>query len=72
MLAPIHTDDGCTGNWIIEGSDEERIIRCSGCGALAVASLEHRVEAVDENICGHMLRRLADDGATILAVERGL
>jgi hypothetical protein len=43
--------------------DGERHLECEGCGARYVATPARRKAAVDENLAGTFLRRLANEGA---------
>jgi hypothetical protein len=58
-----HREADCTGEWrLVALSDEYRIV-CARCGAGYAATPSHKRAAVDENLAGAFLRRLAEEGA---------
>lgn len=58
-----HTKSDCTGEWRLVMGEGERRLECDGCGARYTATPARRKAAVDENLAGAFLRRLANEGA---------
>ena len=59
-----HAKTECVGEWrlVMEG---ERRLMCEGCGAEFAATPARRKAAIDENLAGTFLRRLADEGEAV-------
>lgn len=58
-----HRKSNCTGEWRLVMDGGERQLICEHCGARYVATPARRKAAVDENLAGTFLRRLAEEGA---------
>lgn len=58
-----HRITNCTGEWRLVMGEGERHLECEGCGARYAATPARRKAAVDENLAGTFLRRLANEGA---------
>lgn len=57
-----HRREECTGEWRLVLRGDVRQIACAQCGAEYIATPARRRAAVDENLAGTFLRRLADEG----------
>ena len=59
-----HTKTECVGEWRLVMEGERRLV-CEGCGAEFAATPARRKAAIDENLAGTFLRRLADEGEAV-------
>jgi hypothetical protein len=59
-----HSKTDCVGEWRLVMDGERRLI-CVSCAAEYVATPALRKAAIDENLAGTFLRRLADEGDTV-------
>lgn len=57
-----HRKSDCTGEWRLVMNIGERQLICGNCGARYVATPARRKAAVDENLAGTFLKRLAEEG----------
>ena len=58
-----HKHGECTGDWLLITARGRRELVCETCGATYEATQRLRQAAVDENLAGVFLRRLANEGA---------
>lgn len=60
-----HWNTDCPGDWHMGGDGETCQLYCEACGAHLPATAALREEAIEENVAGELLRRLADEGASL-------
>lgn len=59
----------CTGEWRLVMNEGNRHLECDACCALYVATPGRRKAAIDENLAGTFLKRLANEGSNAAAPD---
>lgn len=62
-----HRKTECIGEWRLVMGEEGHHLECEVCGAQYTATPARRKAAVDENLAGTFLRRLANEGSEATA-----